>query len=80
MLAQHGQLTAARPRILEINPRHPLIRSLAEKAKAEGARPELEEAAFLLLDQARIIEGETPSDPSAFSRRMAAVMARSLAA
>jgi molecular chaperone HtpG len=79
MLAQHGQLAAARLRILEINPRHPLIRSLAEKAK-EGVRPELEEAAFLLLDQARIIEGETPSDPSAFSRRMAAVLARSLAA
>ena len=35
---------------------------------------ELEDAAFLLLDQARIVEGETVIDPHAFARRMSAMM------
>ena len=30
----------------------------------------------LLLDQARIVEGEVPTDPSDFARRLGAVMAR----
>lgn len=65
-------------RVLEINPTHPLIKGLATKAEAgEGAA--LGDAAFLLLDQARIIEGEGPLDPVAFARRMAAVMERGFA-
>jgi molecular chaperone HtpG len=33
-----------------------------------------------LLDQARILEGETLSDPAAFARRMSSVMQKSLSA
>ncbi|MFP3942605.1 MAG: molecular chaperone HtpG [Alphaproteobacteria bacterium] len=63
------------PRVLEINPSHDLIKSLAAKAK-DGVNPALEDAALLLFDQARILEGEPVSDPAGFARRMAAVMAK----
>jgi len=66
-------------RILEINPTHPLIKRLAEAAKAEGAADRLADAALLLLDQARILEGEVPADPAAFARRLVAVMEKGVA-
>ena len=67
--------------MLEINADHALITKLGRMAKAvEGIDPAVEEAAFLLLDQARIVEGEPITDPLAFSRRMAAVMEKGLGA
>ena len=79
LLKQHNQLSESTPRVLEINADHALITKLAKKAKAaEGIDAAVEEAAFLLLDQARIVEGEPIADPLAFSRRMAAVMEKGL--
>ncbi len=48
-------------------------------AKGGDAAGALDDIAWLLLDQARIIEGETPPDPAAFARRMTEVMAKGLA-
>ena len=59
--------------ILEINAGHPLILALAKSIAGKGAAS-IEDAAELLLDQAFILEGEPVADPSAFARRMAAVM------
>ena len=62
-------------RVLEINSDHSLIKGLAERAKAgDGKDSLIADAAHLLLDQARIVEGEAVSDPQAFSRRLSAVM------
>ncbi|WP_159351268.1 molecular chaperone HtpG [Roseomonas harenae] len=61
--------------VLEINPRHPLVRSLA--SRAEGAAG-LEEAAGILLDLARVQDGDTPRDPVAFARRVAEAIASSM--
>jgi molecular chaperone HtpG len=82
LLKQHQRLGAgmATARILELNPGHPLVKRLAALADADGAEDTLSDAAYLLLDQARIIEGETPPDPVAFSRRLASVMEKGLAA
>jgi|TARA_Y100000031_G_scaffold156485_1_gene211289 molecular chaperone HtpG len=67
-----GDLT---PRVLEVNPGHPLIKGLAERARKGGGQdPLIADAALLLLDQARIVDGEALADPRAFSRRMTAVM------
>ena len=66
--------------MLEINPTHPLVTALAGIVGADGAGTELGDAAWLLLDQARILEGETLPDPTAFVRRMSAVMSKGLAA
>ena len=79
MLKQHKQLDAVSKRILEINPKHPLILSLADRVGGSGAGQDVEAAALLLLDQARILEGETLPDPSAFAKRLALVMEKGLA-
>jgi molecular chaperone HtpG len=78
LLKRHGQLQNGAPRVLELNPSHAIVAKLAERAKAEGAASDdlLSDAAHLLFDQARIIEGETPSDPSNFARRLGSIMAR----
>lgn len=78
LLRMHQKLDQARPRILEINPAHPLIRSLAERATQPGASDALADAAQLLLDQARVVEGEPPADPVAFAQRMARMMQKAL--
>ncbi len=75
LLKAHGQLKASSPRVLEINPRHDLVRALVKSVKEKGADA-VADAAHLLLDQARVVEGEPLPDPAAFSRRLAAVMAR----
>ncbi|UMY17922.1 molecular chaperone HtpG [Methylobacterium organophilum] len=58
--------------ILEINPRHALIKALEAKAET-GA--DLTEAAGTLLDLARVQDGDTPRDPAAFARAVAAALA-----
>ena len=78
LLKRHGQLQHGAPRVLELNPSHPIITKLADRAKAEATSGDnlLKDAAHLLLDQARIVEGEIPTDPPEFARRLAAVMSR----
>ena len=81
LLRQHRQLGAGdtAKRILEINPKHALIARLVELAGKDGASAALDDFAWLLLDQARILEGETLPDPAAFAKRLSAVLARGLA-
>lgn len=74
ILRQHQQVKEAAPRVLEINPKHPLIKGLSERVKAGKTGQDLDDAAYLLLDQARIMDGETVTDPKAFARRMSKVM------
>ena len=61
----------ARP-ILEVNPTHPLIMALAGKHEDSEA---IAEAAPMLLDLALVQEGEAPRDASAFTKRIAALLA-----
>lgn len=76
LLKQHKQLgmDSAAKRILEVNPDHPLVRRLTALATSStgeaGDSQLLEDMAHILLDQARIVEGEPLPDPSAFSRRL----------
>lgn len=79
LLKEHRQLDKLSPRVLEINPRHALIRRLAAAAAVEGEDAALDDVLLLLFDQARIVEGETVSDPAAFARRLAEMMERGLA-
>jgi len=80
LLKQHRQLDTASKRILELNPRHSLIERLAASVSEAGASDQLSEFAWLLLDQARIIEGEQLPDPPAFARRLAMLLERGLPA
>jgi molecular chaperone HtpG len=78
LLKQHRQLDSASRRILEVNPRHKLIERLAASVGEPGASDQLSEFAWLLLDQARIVEGEQLPDPPAFARRLAMLLERGL--
>jgi molecular chaperone HtpG len=78
LLKQHRQLDTSAQRILEVNPTHPLIRRLTDLAAKDGVSDGLEDVAWLLLDQARIVEGEQIPDPAAFSRRLAVMLEKGL--
>jgi molecular chaperone HtpG len=75
LLARAGQLPSAAKPILEINPRHDLIIALANLG--DDAQNLRDDVAHLLLDEARILDGELPADAKAFSQRLARVMRRS---
>jgi molecular chaperone HtpG len=79
LLKQHKQLDQSFARILEINPDHALIRRLAADAERDGASDRLQDAAYLLLDQARLLEGETLPDPQAFARRLEDMISKGIA-
>lgn len=72
LLKRAGRAAGAGAPILEINPRHPLIRKLAEKAAGEA---DLKDEAGLLLDLARLQDGDVPRDPVGFAKRVAAALA-----
>ncbi len=80
VLRVHQKYDAPSKRVLEINPDHALIIRMAELAEQGGTGEEMADAAHLLLDQARIIQGEPVPDPSDFARRLAYFMQKSLAA
>ncbi len=76
ILASAGRLPSARKPILEVNPRHALIAALA--ALGDGERAFKEDAAHLLFDEARVLDGEHPADARSFSNRLARVLERGL--
>ncbi|MGG5810110.1 molecular chaperone HtpG [Falsiroseomonas sp. CW058] len=72
MLRRAGRAMPGALPVLEVNPRHPFVRKLAEGAATDTA---LEEKAGLLLDLARVQDGEPPRDPAGFARRVAQALA-----
>jgi molecular chaperone HtpG len=77
ILAASGQpaRAGAKP-ILEINATHALVAALAEKGAADEAFRD--DAVRLLFDEAKILDGERPADPRAFSDRLARMLERAL--
>lgn len=65
LMRSHQQQTAFdSTRILEVNPYHPLIIKMSEAVEEEGKKAEVEKVAKILLDQAKIAEGEPIADSS----------------
>ncbi|MHA1157191.1 MAG: molecular chaperone HtpG [Alphaproteobacteria bacterium] len=79
ILSRAGQGGGASAPVLEVNPASDLIRALAEKAVAGGAAELLDDAAVVLLGEARILDGETPDDPADHAERINRLLARCLA-
>ena len=76
ILAGAGRLnTASRP-ILEVNPRHDIVVALAKLGDSDRAFKE--DAAHLLFDEARVLDGERPTDARLFSDRLGRVLGRGL--
>ena len=80
LLMRHGQLQSSMPRVLELNPTHPIISKLNDRAQGDDASTDelLGDAAHLLFDQARIVEGEDVADPVEFVRRLSSVLSKAL--
>jgi len=70
LLEATGQKVPATPPILELNPGHPLVKTL--KREQQGAR--FDDWAHLLYEQAMLSEGGQLEDPAAFVRRMNALL------
>jgi len=76
MLAGAGRLKTAGKPILEVNTQHDLVRALA--SLGDDDRAFKEDAAHLLFDEARVLDGERPADARMFCDRLARLMRRSL--
>lgn len=73
LLSAAGRIDSAAKPILEVNPRHAVVTALA--AVGDGALRS--DVAHLLLDTARILDGERPPDANAFAERLNRLMTRS---
>ena len=76
ILAQQPGALGKQAPVLEINPRHQLIKTLAKKVSGGGEL--VDNAAFVLLGQACILEGEPPSEGADFANRVARLLEASL--
>ena len=78
MLAAHGRVNERVKPVLEVNAAHPLTSALARRFKEGGDRSLVDDAAWLLLDEARLVDGETLKDAPAFAARLRRVMEKAL--
>lgn len=78
VLRLHQNYTPPSKRVMELNPDHALVKRLGELAHQDADGDTLKDAAHLLLDQARIIQGEPVPNPSRFARTMSRFMARGI--
>jgi len=76
LLAGAGRLKVTAKPILEINPRHAIVLALASLGEDDLAFKQ--DAAHLLFDEARVLEGERPADARMFSDRLGRLLTRSL--
>ncbi|MDD3597179.1 molecular chaperone HtpG, partial [Sulfuricurvum sp.] len=77
MMKQFGQMGGDIPPIkpiLQINPNHELIKKLSDSADMNL----IDDAAHVLLDQAKLYEGETLADTAGFIARLNRIMAKAL--
>ena len=79
-LIEQKQLQAVSAKILEINPDNSIIKLLVSKLALPNTSSDIENATWMLFDQARILEGEEITDASAFTRRLQEFVEKSLAA
>ena len=75
MLASAGRAPERAKPVLEVNAGHALIAKLGQASGDDEGRRDL---AFLLLDEARIAEGEPPADPRAFAERLERLMTKAV--
>jgi len=76
LLASAGRLKVSAKPILEINPRHAIVVALASLGEDDLAFKQ--DAAHLLFDEARVLDGEPPADARTFCDRLGRLLTRSL--
>ena len=79
MYRASGQAVPVGKRILELNPKHPLVTGLQQAHKNRGADDSsLAETAELLYGTALLAEGDVPEDPAKFAGLLADRLARTV--
>ena len=76
LLQGAGRLQTAEKPVLELNPGHALVKSVSG-LDDEGFKAD---AAWLLLDEARILDGDKPANPREFAQRLSRLFERALKA
>lgn len=74
LLKAMGQAVPVTKRILEINASHPLLETMKGILEKEGRAPVLKEYSDLLYNQALLLEGSRPKDPTAFVKAVSKLM------
>jgi molecular chaperone HtpG len=77
LLARQGRGLGLKP-ILELNSRHALVKAIASALK-ESRQDDVSDLSALLLEQARLLDGEAPEDPAAFVAKLNRLVMRSFA-
>ncbi|BBZ18080.1 molecular chaperone HtpG [Mycolicibacterium gadium] len=81
MYRASGQAVPVGKRILELNPKHPLVTGLQQAHKSggdDGQMRQLAETAELLYGTALLAEGDVPEDPAKFAGLLADRLARTV--
>ena len=79
MYRASGQVVPVGKRILELNPKHPLVTGLRDAHKdRQGDDSSLAETAELLYGTALLAEGDIPEDPAKFAGLLADRLARTI--
>lgn len=76
-LLQRRKEGAGMKPVLEVNSGHALVKAAAE-AQAAGQLLDVADLGGLLLDQARVLDGELPLDPAKFTERLNRLVVRGL--
>jgi molecular chaperone HtpG len=76
MMKAMGQVVPVAPRILELNPSHPVLDKLKAMVEADAGDPEITEYAELLRDQAILTEGGDLENPARFAQQISKLMAK----
>ncbi|MBI5664707.1 MAG: molecular chaperone HtpG, partial [Nitrospirae bacterium] len=76
LLKSMGQSVPQSKRILEINPAHPIFDAMNRLFEKEQKSVVLEEYIKLLYDQALLLEGSKPKDPTAFAKTISKLMVK----
>jgi len=79
ILAAHGRLGERAKAVLEINASHPLVVALAKKFAAGPDKALVEDAAWLIYEEARLADGDALSDAPAFAGRLRRVLEKAFA-
>lgn len=64
--------------VLEVNAKHPVIRKLGAYIKDNPGKEIAKEMAIVLHGQARILDGEQPSDPARFAKALGSFLDKAL--
>ena len=79
ILQQHNQLNQGISlKVMEINPSHSLIKKLDKMSKNKDKIGDLENIAILLYEQSKILDGDKPTNPVEFSKKLIETISSSI--